>query len=235
MKNAKIELPLKDKKDTNLKHKKKTEFETKEKSKLIFKENIELKTGKNIIIKNELKKDEKIPLMKYLSKLSTKEKSKIEKEKIKDSIKNITNSSYINRSPIKKVIYNMKININYWRNKYTKNIINTKEIIFKFLLFFIFPIMLSLLIILFVFIFKRENTRIKTKKENKNIINKDTYLKQEIISTKINKNKNLLNNFKIRDIPPIIAIISFIQIILSNNKLDFIQSHFSNITLKING
>ena len=79
--------------------------------------------------------------------------------------------------------------------------------------------------------------------EDKNKLRTDLNLKKEKLCIKIH-NKNIkdniitkenssINNIKI--ILNIIIMISFIQIMLLNNELDFIKYKFSNITLKIKG
>ena len=71
--------------------------------------------------------------------------------------------------------------------------------------------------------------------DDQNISRKDKNLEEEIVNIKINK-KTKRNLFFVRNIMMyFLTISSFIQIVLPNCELDFIQFQFSKITLKING
>ena len=102
--------------------------------------------------------------------------------------------------------------------------------IFSSFLSFILSFYLSFL---FMISKRRKEKIIKKGKvlgKNKISSNKNK-LKEEILKINRDIKYNIRNNYNIH----LIIIIYFIQITLSNNNLYFIESKFSNITLKING
>ena len=124
--------------------------------------------------------------------------------------------------------------------KNSDNITNKKDLI-KIEKEAPFSFLFSLLFLLYPFSFSicEEKKKIKTKithiiKIGK-ISGKDKNIKKEIVNIKINKKKKR-NLYVLRNIMEYFLIIaSFIQIVLPNYELDFIQSQFSKIILKING